>query len=74
MLLARPMPSCIYQAKMRDTMRLLQGHQHIVKQVFFMHGYDHASHFARVFRRLVGVSPREFRNSPRHHAINPLLD
>jgi AraC-like DNA-binding protein len=65
--------SYINQAKMREATRLLRDPHYIVKQVSFMLGYDHASHFARVFRRLVGVSPREFRSSLRHHAITPLL-
>lgn len=65
--------SYINQAKMREAMRLLGDPHHIVKEVAFMLGYSHASHFARIFRRLVGVSPQEFRNSPQRYRISPLL-
>lgn len=64
----------INQTKMREAMSMLRDPQLSIKQVGYRLGYDHASHFARVFRRLVGLSPSEFRSSPRHHVINPLRD
>lgn len=63
----------INQAKMREAITLLQNPQHIIKQVAHNLGYEHTSHFSRVFRRLVGVSPRAFRDSRQHHPISPLL-
>ncbi len=65
--------SYINQTKIREAMRLLDDPQHIVKEVAFMLGYSHASHFARIFRRMVGVSPQEFRSAPQRYTISTLV-
>lgn len=63
----------INDVKMRQATAMLRNPQNSIKQVAHSLGYDHASHFSRVFRRLVGVSPREYRNAPSRHPISPLL-
>jgi AraC-like DNA-binding protein len=63
----------INQTKIYEAMRLLRDPEYIVKEVCFEVGYQHASHFARVFSRLVGLSPLEFRNSSGHSIISPLF-
>ncbi|MEM6260356.1 MAG: AraC family transcriptional regulator [Planctomycetota bacterium] len=62
----------INDVKMRQATAMLRNPQNSIKQVAHRLGYGHASHFSRVFRRLVGVSPREYRNAPSRHPIAPL--
>ncbi|MEO0514386.1 MAG: AraC family transcriptional regulator [Planctomycetota bacterium] len=63
----------ISDVKIREAVSQLRNPQNSIKEVAHRLGYDDASHFSRVFRRLVGVSPREFRSAPQHHPISPLM-
>ena len=63
----------ISDVKIREAMSQLKSPQKSIKEVAHQLGYDDASHFSRVFRRLIGISPREFRSSPQHHPISPLI-
>lgn len=49
--------------KIEAACRLLDSSQQSVKQVAAALGYDDPLYFSRVFRRVVGVSPREYRSS-----------
>jgi two-component system response regulator YesN len=54
--------------------QLLNERQLTVSEVADAVGYPDSSYFARVFRRLAGVSPSEYRNSSRQlrPAVHPL--
>ncbi|GMO93158.1 helix-turn-helix domain-containing protein [Bradyrhizobium sp. TM239] len=56
----------VQNALIEQATRLLLYSNFPIKEVAFMLGYSHASHFARFFRKRRGMSPEQFRT--RHHA------
>jgi AraC-like DNA-binding protein len=57
------------QARFATAARLLEDPDTKVIDVAYSVGYEDPSHFTRAFRRLSGVSPREYRH---YLAIHPL--
>jgi AraC-like DNA-binding protein len=53
------------QARFDAARRMLQGPEVRVIDVSELLGYDNPSHFTRAFRRVAGVSPREYRKQMR---------
>lgn len=59
-----PPSEYVIQARMQYAARLLTGHAHLpVKEIALMCGFDDPNYFAKVFRRLFGTSPTDFRSS-----------
>lgn len=53
------------QVRMREASRLLLDPGLSITEVAMALGYNGASQFARVFRKYIGISPREYRANPR---------
>lgn len=51
--------------RIREAQRLLRETRHSVTLVSELAGFDNFSHFGKMFKRLSGVSPREYRNMER---------
>ncbi len=60
-----PLVRYIERERMRQAMALLDATALSVKEVCVHVGHPEPSYFARVFRRLEGLSPRQYRNRPR---------
>lgn len=52
---------CINQARIRKSCLLLKRTEASVLEIAFAVGYNNLSHFNRYFRRLTGMSPRDYR-------------
>lgn len=50
--------------KMQSAARLLQDTDLTILEIAGQHGYDNASKFAGAFKTVMGLTPKEFRNSP----------
>jgi AraC family transcriptional regulator len=58
-----PPHSWLQARRIERAKRHLARADHTILEVAAMVGYDNPGHFAKVFRRLVGMTPREFRRS-----------
>jgi len=52
---------CVNQARIRKSCLLLKRTEASVLEIAFAVGYNNLSHFNRYFRRLMGMSPRDYR-------------
>ena len=50
------------QVRFNNAIKLLSGTEHKIIDVAFSSGYADPAHFSRAFRRISGVTPREFRD------------
>lgn len=48
---------------MEQAIRLMEDEEKKLETISFLVGYDDYNYFSRVFRKKVGVSPREYRNN-----------
>ena len=48
---------------MEQAVRLMKDEEKKLETISFLVGYDDYNYFSRVFRKKVGVSPREYRNN-----------
>ncbi len=55
---------CICQSKMYRACEQLKNTSRKVSEIAVDLGYEPGSHFARLFKRIIGVTPRAFRQSP----------
>jgi AraC-like DNA-binding protein len=44
-----------------------------VKEVAIISGFDDANYFSKVFRRIYGITPTEFRTTGMYAAVQPRL-
>jgi AraC-like DNA-binding protein len=57
----------VLRLKMRDAAQRLQSHQVLVSQVAYEFGFHDPFQFSRTFRRVLGISPRQFVQLQRRH-------
>jgi AraC-like DNA-binding protein len=62
--LGRTPYQCICQSKIHRACELLNRTNRSVSEIASDLGYEPGSHFARLFKRVMGVTPSTFRNSP----------
>ena len=55
--------ACLTRARMEQAIRLMEDEEKKLETISFLVGYDDYNYFSRVFRKKVGVSPREYRNN-----------
>lgn len=53
----------ITERRMERAMELLKNPRYKLYEVAYMVGYDDAKYFSKQFRKVIGVTPRDFRNS-----------
>ena len=53
----------LLQIRFEMASRLLKDTNTQIQEIAYKLGYNDASHFARVFRRIAGISPSEYRKS-----------
>jgi AraC family transcriptional regulator, transcriptional activator of pobA len=53
----------IQERKMLEARRLLQYSDMSIKEIAFDLGYDEPTHFTRFFKNIVGISPKDFRET-----------
>ena len=51
------------RVRMEQAIRLMEDEEKKLETISFLVGYDDYNYFSRVFRKKLGVSPREYRNS-----------
>ena len=56
-----PVVECVNRARIRKSCLLLKRTEASVLEIAFAVGYNNLSHFNRYFRRLMGMSPRDYR-------------
>lgn len=54
----------IAQVKIDEAKKLIDTHQYLIYEVADMLGFDNAYYFSKVFRKVTGVSPRDYEQSP----------
>jgi AraC-like DNA-binding protein len=59
----------VLQLKMRDAATRLQTQQLMVKEVAYEFGFKEVHQFSRTFRRVLGLSPRQFIELQRRHRL-----
>ena len=59
---------------MNKAAELLDHSDLLVKQVSAEVGYEDAFHFSRVFKRFLGISPRDFRRLRTRRGAIPVVD
>jgi AraC-like DNA-binding protein len=57
----------VLRLKMRDAAQRLQSHQVLVSEVAYEFGFRDPFQFSRTFRRVLGISPRQFVQLQRRH-------
>ncbi len=57
--------SCITRCRMDHAKELMKDEQNKLEAISFKVGYDDYNYFSRVFRRLEGISPSEYRKNPK---------
>ena len=55
--------ACLTQFRVNEARRLLQDKNISVREVSMMVGYYDANYFAKVFKRIEGMNPSEYRDS-----------
>jgi AraC-like DNA-binding protein len=58
----------VLRLKMRDAAQRLQSHQVLVSDVAYEFGFHDPFQFSRTFRRVLGISPRQFVQLQRRHS------
>ena len=61
----------LQQIRIREAKRLLRQTDRTVTSVAFDSGFNNLSHFNRVFRKLEGISPTQYRNARKAEATPP---
>ena len=51
------------RVRMEQAVRLMNDEEKKLETISFLVGYDDYNYFSRVFRKKIGVSPREYRNN-----------
>ena len=59
-----PISSMIRVQKMQSAAKMLQDTNATISEIAGLHGYDNSSKFASAFKSIMGVSPKDYRNSP----------
>lgn len=66
--------SYVRARKLTSSLHELQHSAMSVLQIALEYGYDYEHTYARAFKSLFGVSPKQFRDDPRELTIIPVLD
>jgi len=64
---------CICESKLQRACELLKNTSQSISQIAIHVGYDPGSHFARLFKRIIGVTPSQFRKSS-SISLNPFIN
>ncbi|MFZ7943125.1 helix-turn-helix domain-containing protein [Neobacillus sp. 19] len=56
--------------RMKEAKRLLIETRKPIKEISILSGYQNANYFSRMFRELIGMSPRDFRMQKPDWMIN----
>lgn len=54
-------PEYLNSVRIRQAKSLLKGKTSTISEIGFMVGYEDPSYFSKIFRRIAGVSPQEYR-------------
>ena len=59
-----PLYNMIKIQKMQSAAKMLQDTNSTISEIAGLHGYDNSSKFSSAFKSIMGVSPKDYRNSP----------
>ena len=55
----------IAQVKIEHAKQLIDSHQYLIYEVADMLGFENAYYFSKVFKKVTGMSPREYEHCPK---------
>ncbi|MGG1553766.1 AraC family transcriptional regulator [Paenibacillus ferrarius] len=57
--------------RVKAAMQLLQQSEHTVEEIAFRTGFNHLTHFHRIFKKITGTTPAQFRKNSNHQTPPP---
>jgi two-component system, response regulator YesN len=62
-IVGRNISDTIAEARMARAKKLLAGNKHKIGEIALLVGYESPAHFSRIFKRQMGMTPQEYRDS-----------